>query len=118
MGKGRSKVAFATSHVTFTKYDNPLLQGVTISLMTSTDSISNQHLYQNTFNLYHSRGYFSRRETILFLFSPRTGFDILCKLSPMVTICMKCQNLFSGDNMKTISFCLLSAKRLSVTVTP
>ena len=27
-------------------------------------------------------------------FSQKTGFDISCKLSPMETICMKCQNCF------------------------
>ena len=31
---------------------------------------------------------------IIFLFSQKTGFDISCKLSPMETICMKCQILF------------------------
>ena len=33
-------------------------------------------------------------------FSQKTAFDILCKLSPMKTICMKCQNQFSGRNKK------------------
>ena len=33
------------------------------------------------------------------------GFDISCKLSPLVTTCMKCQNLFSEKNEKTISVC-------------
>ena len=32
-------------------------------------------------------------------FPQKTGFDIPCKLSP---ICMKCQNLFSGENKKNI----------------
>ena len=31
-----------------------------------------------------------------FLFSQKTGYDILCSLSPIKTICMKCQSLFSG----------------------
>ena len=35
-------------------------------------------------------------------FSQKTGFDITCKLSPMETICMQCQNLFSGKNKKNI----------------
>ena len=36
-----------------------------------------------------------------FLFFPRKQvFDISCKLSPLETICMKCQNLFSGKNKK------------------
>ena len=34
----------------------------------------------------------------LFLFFQKTGFDISCKLSPLETICMKCQNLFSRKN--------------------
>ena len=36
-------------------------------------------------------------------FSQKTGFDSSCKLSPMETICMKCQILFSGKNKKTIA---------------
>ena len=40
-------------------------------------------------------------------FSQKTGFDILCKLSPMETICMKCQNPFSGKDQKNISICYL-----------
>ena len=28
-------------------------------------------------------------------FSQKIGFDILCKLSPEQTVCMKCQSLFS-----------------------
>ena len=34
---------------------------------------------------------------IFFLFSRKTGFDISCKLSPMETICLKCQIKFSGE---------------------
>ena len=37
-----------------------------------------------------------------FYFSQETGFDISCKLSPLETICMKCQILFSGENNKNI----------------
>ena len=37
----------------------------------------------------------------------KTGFDILCKLSPVETICMKCQILFPEKNMKYILNCLL-----------
>ena len=32
-------------------------------------------------------------------FSHKAGFDISCKLSAMETFCMKCQNLFSGENV-------------------
>ena len=35
-------------------------------------------------------------------FSQKTGFDILCKLSPLLTICLKCQILFSWKNKKNI----------------
>ena len=35
-------------------------------------------------------------------FSQETGFGISCKLSPLETICMKCQNLFSGKNKQNI----------------
>ena len=38
-----------------------------------------------------------------FLFFPETDFDISCKLSPMETICMKCQILVSGKNKKNIN---------------
>ena len=41
---------------------------------------------------------FSKRHfDIVSYFSQETGFDISCKLSPL-TICMKCQFLFSGEN--------------------
>ena len=36
----------------------------------------------------------------LFFFTQKTGFDIACKLSPLETVCMKCQILFSGKNKK------------------
>ena len=34
---------------------------------------------------------------------PKTGFDISCKLSPMETICMKCQSLFSEESKNDIT---------------
>ena len=37
----------------------------------------------------------------------KTEFDNSCKLSPLETICIKCQNLFSGEFKKNISKCLL-----------
>ena len=40
-------------------------------------------------------------------FSHQIGFDSSCKLSPMETICMKGQHLFSGKNEKNISECCL-----------
>ena len=39
-----------------------------------------------------------------FYFFQKTGSDISCKLSPVETICMKCQNLFSGENKKNIIY--------------
>ena len=41
---------------------------------------------------------------VFIYFYQETGLDISCKLSPLETICMKCQNLFSGEN---ISICCL-----------
>ena len=43
------------------------------------------------------------------LFSQKTGLDISCKLSPMETICLKYQILFSVKNKKHI-VSLLSAE--------
>ena len=45
---------------------------------------------------------------IFFLFFLKTSFDNPCKLSPVETICMKCQALFSGEDKKTISYHLLN----------
>ena len=38
----------------------------------------------------------------------KTGFDISCKLSPLETICMKCQILFSGKNKKKFVVCWIN----------
>ena len=35
-------------------------------------------------------------------FYQKTGFDISCKLSPVETICMKCQSLFSEKDKKNV----------------
>ena len=49
---------------------------------------------------------FSRRHfDIVFLFFTGNGFDISCKLSPLETICMKCQILFTGKNKKIEIIC-------------
>ena len=52
---------------------------------------------------------FSRNFEIFFLFffSKKIGFDTACKLSPLETICMKCQSLFLGEKMRQISMSLL-----------
>ena len=49
-------------------------------------------LYQ-LLNFLHSG--FNFRIEIFFVFLQETGFDMSCKLSPMETICMKFQILFS-----------------------
>ena len=36
------------------------------------------------------------------IISEETGFDIPCKLSPVETICMKCQILFPGKDKKNV----------------
>ena len=41
---------------------------------------------------------------ILKYFPQKTDFDISCKLSPMETVCMKCQSLFSGGKKENIIF--------------
>ena len=49
----------------------------------------------------HSFGKFSRQQIDIFLiFFHKTGFDISCKLSPLETICMKCQILFCGKKKR------------------
>ena len=50
---------------------------------------------------------FSRRLTEFFFFffsyfSQKTGFNISCKMSPLETICMKCNILFPGKIKKNI----------------
>ena len=54
---------------------------------------------------------FSRHfKTFFFLFSYfsyKIGFDISCKLSPVVTICTKCQILFYMKNKKTFYLLLI-----------
>ena len=39
-----------------------------------------------------------------FYFTQKTGFDISHNLSPLQTICKKCQNLFSGENKKIFQY--------------
>ena len=59
---------------------------------------------------------FSADDILLYFsfFSYQIGIDILCKLSPVETICMKCQILFSGKNKKNITnLCYLSSAELA-----
>ena len=37
---------------------------------------------------------------LFYIFFQKTEFDIPCKLSPVETICMKCQILLAGENRK------------------
>ena len=46
-------------------------------------------------------------DDIFSYFSQNTSFGISCKLSPLETVCMKYQNLFSGKNKKNMSICCL-----------
>ena len=43
-------------------------------------------------------------------FAQKTGFDISYKLSPLETVCIKCQILFSGKNKKKKNFKMLLAE--------
>ena len=67
--------------------------------------------------LIYSLGLFSRCQIGKILFYLETGFDILCKLPSVETICMmeaicmKYQILFSGKNKKKY-FSMLSAENL------
>ena len=67
-------------------------------------------------------GSFDTADNILkyfFLFSQKTGLDISCKLSPMETICMKCQILFSWKRKKTkyhLSYAELTQRVVKVNI--
>ena len=66
---------------------------------------NNKKLVENL-PVYHSMDKLSRRQTdffFFFFFLQKTGFDILCELSPWETICMKCRSLFSGKSKKILS---------------
>ena len=62
-------------------------------------------------NTKHLGKIFSRRHFDIFFFfcyfSQDTGFDILCRLSAMETICMKCQIQISGKLRNILSICHL-----------
>ena len=49
-------------------------------------------------------------------FPQKIGFGISCKLSPRETICLKCQNLFSGKSKKNIILCVCRIAHRMVTV--
>ena len=66
-------------------------QQTTISL------VNNKHTY---FNIYHSLGKIQQSASY---FSQKKDFGISCKLSPVKTICMKCQILFPEKIKKNIS---------------
>ena len=81
--------------------------------------IADWHLNLASFNLYHSLDLFGKQiDFFLFLiFSEKTGFGILCKLSPIEQIYLKCQNLFTRKNKKNISKCLLKFLPTALSVT-
>ena len=62
------------------------------------------------FKAQHSGKKFSADDILKYFsdFSQKKCFDISFKLSPLETICMECQILFSGKNKKNIN--LLSAE--------
>ena len=69
-----------------------------------------KNIYLLYLDLWHTGKIFSRWQIygIFSYFSQKTWFDISCKLSPMETISMKCQILFSGQKIrKNISKCCL-----------
>ena len=51
----------------------------------------------------------------MFLYFPKTGFDTFSKLSPLKTIYMKCQNLFSGKREQKLfkNFSMISIIQLN-----
>ena len=71
--------------------------------------VMNTEKYSYCINFYHSLWANSADDKLMMFsyFSQKTGSDISCKLSPLETICMKCQNQFSGKNKKNISICHL-----------
>ena len=53
-----------------------------------------QHMFYGEKKKYNHQILILNNSSVCFIF--KTGFDISWKLSPMKTICMKCQILFSG----------------------
>ena len=76
----------------FVRY--PFTSCVQILFFFFTSAIFTFYTKCSTLNKNFSRWHFE----IFFLFFLENWFDILCKLSPMETICIKCQILFSGEN--------------------
>ena len=54
---------------------------------------------------------YRKRYIEFFLFPQKTEFDMSCQLSPIETLCLKCQILFSGRNKKNII--ILSSAKLA-----
>ena len=63
-------------------------------------TIYNGSIQELILSMLHKK--FSRKHFEIFFlyFSEKIRFDILCKLSPMETICIKCRILFSQKNKK------------------
>ena len=49
-------------------------------------------------------------------FSYKRDFDISCKLSPLETVCIKCQSLFSGEKQKKNKKIKLSSAEIAQSV--
>ena len=64
--------------------------------MCSSISDYSNMLYWRRFALSHCLTWANSADDKVMPFSQKTGFDISCKLSPLETICLKCQKLFSG----------------------
>ena len=69
-------------------------------------------LKNNILNLYRLLADSADNKLVIFflIFPRKTGSDISCKLSPMETICMRCQILFSGENERY--FKMLSCEKI------
>ena len=106
MSSGHARTKF---NPVSTRPDQDLHRVIRIYWMQSPSSKdSTDHVFK-LLNHYHSTGKFRRQQIeFFFLFFPqKTRFDTSCKLSSMETICMNCQNLFSGKNKKNFSICHL-----------
>ena len=75
----------------------------------SVNHFDRSEMYSSDFTTFFTFLAYSTDDKLVIFsdFSSKIGSDISCKLSPLETISMKCQILFSGKNKKTISLCRL-----------
>ena len=64
------------------------------------------HLLYLTFTTLWANSADNKLMIIFFIFSQKTGFEISCKLSPLETICMKFQIMFTNKNRSILNCCL------------